>query len=450
MKRDANARAVARDVLERVETGDAFADLLLAHRLATAELGAADQRLVTQLVYGTLAWQGRLDHHLTQLVDRPLDRLDAPVRTVLRLGLYQLLFLDRVPAYAAIDTSVSLLRHRGAAGFVNAVLRRAAAEPAALTLPSAEADPLGRLAVEWSHPRWLVERWSRDLDEPRLVALLAANNRAPRTAVRVNRTRTTPERLAATLDEDGIATTPGRWHADALVLSGGAAALREHRTYLGGQFTFQSEASQLIGLLVAARPGMRILDACAAPGGKTGHLAEQLGGQGRLLALDPRATALRSTMETVQRLHVATIVTAAVADARRPPTAEPFDAILVDAPCSGLGTLRRHPEIRWRRTQRDVDRLAALQGELLRAVSTLLAPGGALVYAVCTDTVEETTGVVDAFLARTPGIERDGVASLLSPDAATALVRDDTLRTTPSEHDLDGFFAVRLRAAARE
>ena len=428
-----DARTLAHDVLLRVETTEAFADVLLGERLAGASLGSADAALATRLVYGTLAWQGRLDYHLQAFLHRPLAGLEPAVRIALRLGLYQLLFLDRVPAYAAVDASVELARGagRGATGLVNAVLRRAvASDPAALPLPAGR-DTLARSAVEWSHPRWLVERWASEFGADALPALLSANN---------VRLRTTRVALAEELAAAGIAARHSTVADHGLVIERGAARLRGLAAWREGRLGFQSEAAQLIAPLLAPAPGAALLDACAAPGGKTAHLAA-LGG--RVLALDARAGGVRRVRAEASRLGAD--VTALTADARRPPLRTTFDGVLVDAPCSGLGTLSRHPEVRWRRRPEDIPRLATLQREILDGVAPLVRPGGLLVYAVCTLTHDENEAVVDWFLHAHPRFilehaARDGgaPAALVTPAGY--------LRTLPHLHHLDGFFAARLRA----
>jgi 16S rRNA (cytosine967-C5)-methyltransferase len=437
-----DARTIAHDILMRVETTESFADVLLGERLADTPLGSADAALVTRLVYGALAWQGRLDYHLQGLLRRPLAGLEPSVRLALRLGLYQLLFLDRVPAYAAVDASVELARGagRGATGLVNAVLRRAVAlGPAALPLPAND-DRLARAAVEWSHPPWLVQRWAAELGADDLPALLAANNVRLRTAVRVNRLRTTRAGLADELTAAGVTTRPSAFADNGLVIERGAGRLRGLAGWRDGRFAFQSEAAQLIAPLVVPRPGARLLDACAAPGGKTAHLAT-LGGL--VVALDVRAGGIRRVR--AEALRLGAHVTALAADARRPPLRATFDGILVDAPCSGLGTLSRHPEVRWRRRPEDIPRLAALQRELLDGVAPLVRPGGLLVYAVCTLTHDENEAVVDWFRRAHPRFTledaaRDGgaPAPLVTPAGC--------LRTLPHRDGLDGFFAARLRA----
>ena len=434
-----DARAVAHDVLVRVETTDAFADVLLSHRLASTRLPAAERGLATELVYGTLTWQLRLDHHLAGLLRQPIDSLDVPVRVALRLGLFQLAFLDRVPAYAAVDTSVRLAGRR-AGGLVNAVLRRAARiGRTGLDLPDPAVDPIERLAVEWSHPRWLVERWTAELGASDAARLLEADDRPPHVALRVNRQRTTPAALAVELDAAGIRPEPGRFARDALVVREGAGRLRALRAYRRGELAFQGEASQLVAALVDVAPDARVLDACAAPGGKTTALAERLGPKGRVVALDPHRTGLHRLRREATRLGLAHI-DVVTGDARHPPLRGHFDAVLVDAPCSGLGTLRRHPDLKWRRRPEDIPRLATLQREILAGVAPLVRPGGLLVYAVCTRTNDETTAIID-WLQTTHtrfAIERPAAVPCTDPDGF--------LRTAPHTHELDGFFAARFRA----
>jgi 16S rRNA (cytosine967-C5)-methyltransferase len=442
-----DARTLALEILIRVETTDAFADVLLGERLAGAALGADDAALATRLVYGAIAWQGRLDHHLQGLLRRPLAGLEPAVRAALRLGLYQLLFLDRIPAYAAVDASVDLARDagRGAVGLVNAVLRRAVAVGQnGLPLPP-KSDPLARVSVEWSHPRWLVERWATEFGADELVPLLAANNARLRTAVRAHRHRTTRAALLDELTAVGVTASASTWADDGLVIEHGAARLRGIPAWHEGRFAFQSEAAQLVAPLLAPSPGARLLDACAAPGGKTGHLAALCERRGLLVALDARATGIRRVRDEALRLGAE--IAALAADARRPPLRATFDGVLVDAPCSGLGTLSRHPEVRWRRRPADVPRLALLQRELLAGVAPLVRPGGLLVYAVCTLTHDENEAVVDWLLRTHPRFTLDHAAR--DGGAPGALVTPGGfLRTLPHRDRLDGFFAARLRARA--
>src|SRR5262249_7963662 len=314
-----------------------------------------------------------------------------------------------------------------------------------VALPDASADPIERLAVEWSHPRWLVERLAAEVPLVELPELLAAHNRRGPVTVRANPLRTTADLLARELDARGGQAAPARWAPDALVVERAAGRLRGSDAFRAGRFAFQGEASQLVTLLLGVEPGTTALDACAAPGGKTAHAASLAAPGGRVIAIDVHPAGARRIAAEAQRLGLGN-VSPLVADVRRPPIGTPLDAVLVDAPCSGLGTLRRHPELRWRRHPDDLARFAALQSALLDAVAPLVRAGGALVYAVCTPMRAETDDVVAAFLDAQPRFVRESPAARL-PAAAVALVTPEgALRTWPHRHDLDAFFAVRLRA----
>ncbi len=432
-------RALAWRVLAAVEAG-AFADAALGTTLRGAALAVRDRALATQLVYGTLAWQGLLDHVLAGL-GRPAARLDAPLRTLLRLALFQLVKLDRVPDFAAVDTTVELAKtvNGGAPSrLVNALLRRFLREGRPLFLPPAAAPAY--LALAHSHPAWLVERWQAELGAAEAEALLAADNTPAPTVLRVNRPRVTRERALAALADAGIAAQATVFAADGIVIDATVevAALPGHGE---GWFAPQGEAAQLVAILLGAAPGRRVLDACAAPGGKALAAA---GAGAQVLGLDPHRAGLSRLRSEAARLGIRVAV--AQADAAVPPLSASarFDAVLVDAPCSGLGTLRQHPEIRWRRKAKDLASLAAVQGRILAGVAGRVAAGGALVYATCTIAREENEDVVAAFLSAYPEFTPDDPRPLL-PEPARALVdTGGALRTYPHRHGLDGFYAVRL------
>jgi 16S rRNA (cytosine967-C5)-methyltransferase len=440
------ARALALDVLLRVHGGPVHADATLAEALAASRLSTRDRALATRLVYGALAWQGRLDWHLAGSLTRGVETLDPAVLLVLRLGLYQILLLDRVPDHAAVATSVDLVKRRvpAAAGLVNAVLRRAIRErERPLDLPDADDEPAAHLAIALSHPRWLVERWLARFGRAATRALLAADNDPAPTVLRARPGER--DALAARLAGAGVACEPGRFAPHAVHVD----AVDPHALpgFVAGGFSVQGEASQLIPLLLDPRPGMRVLDACAAPGGKTAALAELMDDRGTVVAVDHRRRGARAIARNAARLRLRSIAPL-VLDARTAATAlapGSFVRVLVDAPCTGFGTLRAHPEIRWRRGPADVARLAAQQRAILEAVTPLVAPAGVLVYATCTLVDEENEDVVRAWLAAHPELVRERADEHLPESARPLVDASGALVTLPHRDGLDGFYAVRVR-----
>lgn len=439
-----SARSLAFTVLSRVERDRAFADVMLDAALGSSDLDVRDRALATRLVYGTLAWQGLLDWHLRHLAGRDPETLDSAVRLILRLGAYQILRLDRIPPHAAVGTSVELAKRLApaAAGLVNAVLRRAARERGRLALPDPETDPVHHLAVAYSHPDWLVARWRERFAPEDLRRLLAADNEAAPTVLRAPAGQR--DRLLADLAEAGVEATAGRYAPDAVRVDG--VAPHALAGYAGGAFSVQSEASQLVVRLLDPPRGGRVLDVCAAPGGKSAYAAELVGDGGLVVALDRRRVGAAAIAKGAQRLALARLL-AGVGDARLLPLAphQVFDRVLVDAPCSGLGTLRAHPEVRWSRGPADVERLARLQAAILDAASARVRPGGVLVYATCTISTEENEGVVEPWLAAHPELECENAVASLPAAAAPLVGGDGALRTFPHRDGLDGFYAVRVR-----
>ena len=446
------ARRIAADVLLRVEQQGAFANLALDSGLRSA--GVLEQReaaLATELVYGTLRWQPQLDRAIESHSSRPIGELDAPVRTVLRMAAFELLHHPTVPARAAVHEAVELckeLRAGRAAGFANAVLRRLSEVRAAPEPPSREVDPIGHVAAITAHPRWIVERWTTAFGAAEAERLCQADQQLAPACVRVNRSRATLEEARAIFAAQGIEATPGRFSPDALVLAAGTPPALDLDGHAEGSFQAQDEAAQLVSLFAAPRAGARVLDACAAPGGKSCHLAELVGPTGRVVAVDLHARKAQIIAEAAARLGHAQ-VEARAADATLPLPGEGpggFDLVLADAPCSGLGTLRRHPEVKLRRSVEDVDRLAALQARLLRALAAYVKPGGLLVYGLCTYTPEEVDENLARFLAAHGEFKLEPPPAGWALPAAEELVDErGCLVTSPARSGTDLFFAARLR-----
>jgi 16S rRNA (cytosine967-C5)-methyltransferase len=433
------ARRLAFAVLQRVETSSAFADALLGEAFVREPLPAVDRGLATRLVYGTLAWRRRLDWIADHWVRPEMAELDPEIQVSIRLGLFQLFFCDRIPTFAAVDTSVELAKsfRRGrAAPLVNAVLRRASADGAPVP-PSG--DDVESLGLRFSHPDWLVAAWLRERRSEETAKLLAANNEAAPLVLRASTASGGAAALIERLAVAGADSRRGRHSPLAVEIHG---AVPERLLDRPTSFFPQGEASQLVPMLLGTETGDRVLDACAAPGGKATEIAE-LAPTAVVVAGDRRFRGVQRIAHVAAALGLRRVRTVVEDGARPPFRAEAFDRVLVDAPCSGTGTLRSHPEIRWRLGLADVSRLAKRQRDLLAGVAPLVRPGGVLVYATCSLLREENDSVVDGFLASRKDFVRAEVPSGF-PASARGLFRDGALRTAPHDGGLDGFFAVPL------
>ena len=434
-------RAVAARVVERALAALAPADRLLA-RASERLADERDRRLLAELVYGVLRWKLRLEHLVARASERPLSAIDPSLQPVLLVAALQLFHLDRVPAHAAVSEAVDEARRRGgagAAGFVNAVLRRLAAAPGLDAWPVDEPDPLRRRAIESSHPEELVRRWLDRFGVAATDRILAANNAARNLHLLAFADRGGRERLAEELAREGVATEPGRLAPTALrVVSGhplGGEAFRRGLGYV------QDEASQAAAGVPPPLPGERVLDAAAAPGGK--GLA--------MLAREPAARVVFADLSLPRSLVVAENarrlgrdLRLAVADGRRPPwPPAAFDRVLVDAPCTGTGTLRRHPELRWRFRAAELARLASRAAELLAALAPCVAAGGRLVHLTCSIEAEENEEVAGRFLASHPDFEDDPLDEL-PPEAAGARFAAGRWRVLPGDGH-DGFSVAVMR-----
>jgi len=441
----APARVAAFHALRAIDNGSA--DLPSALSRSRQHLSdERDRALAADVVTGTLRSQRSVDHLIEHFAKRSLGKLDADIVTILRLSLYQLLHLTRVPASAIVDDAVDLARlarKPSATGFVNAVLRSTIRQKNHLPLPSRPDDPTDRdaalayLGVTHSHPEWLVTRWLDRYGFEATERWVQFNNATPPLTLRVNRLRATREEARRILADDGIETDEAPAAPDGLVVAAGNPL----RRLPDGLFFVQDEASQLVALVAGAQADERVLDLCAAPGGKTTAMAAMMADRGVIVASDVRAKRIRLLHDTV-RLSGSRHTHVVQVPARGPlPFTDTFDCVLVDAPCSGLGTIRRDPDIRWRRHDRDLVALADSQIDLLERAAGAVAQGGRLVYATCSSEPEENDDVVGRFLER-------HTEFTLSPVAQPALKRfidqRGMFRTLPFAHGLEAFFAAVL------
>jgi 16S rRNA (cytosine967-C5)-methyltransferase len=450
------ARTIAFDVLLRVAKQNAYADDVLRAELDQT-VKTEDAGLATELALGVLRWQRLLDFVIDRYFKKSANAADVEVRIALRLGVYQLLFLDRVPARAAVHESVELVkraRKRSASTLVNAILRKAVKEPFPGNSPAdavarffpADLPLTERLGIQYSHPTWIVERWLRIHGEERTRSLLQANNRVPVLSGYL----LDPQRredATLSLQRTGCRIQPGRLLRDAWVFEAGNPAASE--AVRQGWVAIQDEASQAVAHLVASDPGNTVLDLCAAPGGKTLLLARAASAQGHVIAADLHKNRVRAMQERFELAGVRNVETIVLDGAQPLPFERAFDRILVDVPCSGTGTLARHPEIRWKLHAEDLKDLHDRQARLLGNALPHLAPGGRLVYSTCSLEPEENEFVVrevlgalgDTFRVADP---RMAIESLLqeSVHAQSVVCADGFFRTFPPEHGTDGFFGA--------
>ncbi len=446
---NADPRHIALDVLLRVESG-AFSDLALDAALnADKNLDPRDRALATELVYGILRRRGSLDFALRRFCNQPLAKLETRVLWLLRLGAYQILHLDRIPERAAVHATVELARSQGlerATGFLNGILRSLVRERETIAWPNPQKNPLGALEHTCSLPQWLAKSWLSQFGVAKALALGEAMLAPAPFTLRVNTLRLDREELLAQLHAAGHTAEPTAYAPEGIRLTGRAAtSLPGDRE---GWYQVQDEASMLIPHLLDPQAGERILDACAAPGGKATQIAALTGNRAQILALDLHPQRLDMVDYGARRLGAEGIETSACDLSRPPSFLEPasFDRILVDAPCSGLGVLRRNPEVRWRRQPEEVRELATLQRTILAHIAPLLRPDGLLLYSLCTITAEETTGVLAAFLAAHPDFAIEDGRESFPPHWHELFDEQGILRTYPHRHGgMDAFFAVRLR-----
>lgn len=442
----ANPRQAACETLLRISKQGGFADRLIDNELATGAMEGPDRGLFAELVFGVLRRQGSLDFLLSKLLEKPLKELDQNALMILRIGLYQLTSLDRVPESAAVNESVNLAKLLAprTSGLVNAVLRNYLRQKDSITFPDPVSEPVQSIAAIHSQPEWLVQHWLQQLGHEEAARLAEASSQQPPLTLRVNPLRTTRSELLLELEKRGIHAAACRYSPDGIIVTG-RHAISSLPGYEAGFFAVQDEASQVAGLLLDPRPGERIWDACAAPGGKACHLAQRMENRGKVVASDISRSKLTIVQENARRLGLDCISTAA-ADLHLPETFPEglFDRILLDAPCSGLGVIRRNPEAKWRLAYSDLTRLASVQKKLIKNASALLKPGGTMLYSTCSTSVEENEEVVEDFLLHHPEFVLENLNELF-PEWKDLFEFYGMLRAWPHRHGMDGFFAARIR-----
>lgn len=438
---DGNVRDAALTILLAVDKNQAYSNLLLHQTIEKYKLDVKDRGLLTEITYGTLQHKITLDYYLEPFIR---GKVDLWVRWLLRMSLYQMHYLSRIPAHAAVNEAVEIAKrrgHKGIASMVNGILRSILREGVRSTADIE--DSVERLAIETSHPQWLVERWVESYGYEETADMLRENNIPPVQTVRVNTTKATVENVLTTLEREGVKAVRSEVMPECVHLQTGQAA--RTAAFRHGLITIQDESSMLPANVLNPQPGMKVLDMCAAPGGKTTHMAEKMQNEGSILSMDLHPKKLDLIEENTARLGLEIVQTAPI-DGRKAASflpKESFDAVLVDAPCSGLGVMRRKPDIKYTKREEDLESLQTIQLAILDNAAQVLKPGGRLVYSTCTVDKRENEGTVEAFLSQHPEMESERLTNL--PEKLLAKQNNGMLQVFPQDFGSDGFFVAAFR-----
>jgi 16S rRNA (cytosine967-C5)-methyltransferase len=447
----ADARHTTLSVLNKLEQRHQTLDGILDDLTCGNEnLSRRDRALFNAMIYGVLRWRGRLDYIIAHFSNTPIKKIKPVILNILRLGLFQIVYLDRIPDSAAVNTSVELCKRAGfsrAAGFVNALLRKAALNFTNVRFPAFEADPVAFLSADQSLPHWLAHRWLNRFDQETLMTLCHTINSIPPLTIRTNTLKSTRRQLILALEQAVECIEPTPAAPDGLSMINLNQSIADLTAFKNGWFQVQDEAAQTVSLLLNPQPGESVLDACAGLGGKTGHIAQLMQNSGKITAMDKDERKLQKLEREMQRLGVS-IAHCVCHDLDAPPEANQhglFDRILLDAPCSGLGVLRRNPDIKWSSTEANLKRHAERQKRFLDHLAALVKPGGILVYSVCSIEPEENEAVIDAFLKKHPEFVIDNEWGKLPERVAALLKSAIWIKTLPLLNNMDGFFLARLK-----
>lgn len=437
----ANPRMVALRILDTVIQQNAYADIVLDNALDEAALSLKDRRFVAELVYGTLRWRGRLEYIIRKIYTSSWDNMPRLIKRAIEIGLYQLMYMDKVPDYAAVNESVKLgvnLKGMVWGKVVNGVLREYLRSHDWIKFPDIKKEPVASIAAEWSHPDWLVERWIQQFGIERTISLCKADNERPPLSIRINRRVTNRDKLMEALERKEITAKASPYLKDFLEVPR-AREVVASELLKNGLVSFQDVSAGLVSRLVDPQPGDKILDLAAAPGGKTTYMSELSDDKAMIVAADLHPQRMTRLVENVQRLKLQNVFPVIV-DGRRIPIHQ-VDKILIDAPCTGLGVLRRRVDLRWNRTPDDIVEIIKIQKMMLKESAKVLKPGGVLVYATCTIEREENEGVIRQFLKENPEFKVDAIENYVDKKFITS---EGFFRTWQDQPGLDGTFAARL------
>ncbi len=410
-------------------------------------LSKKDRSLLNALVFGVIRWQGRLDYIIGHLSNTPLTKIDPKVLNIIRIGLFQIIYLSKIPVSAAVNTSVELAKPFAppwVIGFINAILRNGAKNFAKVPFPSLKKDPVSAIAAQCSFPKWLIERWLHRYEPKETLQLCDAINTIPPITIRTNTLKTTRENLLNSLKKEVEKIECTTYSPDGISFFNPNSSIQEMKSFKDGWFVVQDEAAQLITPMLDVRPGDTVLDACAGLGGKTGHIAQIMKNHGIIFAIDKDEKKLSRLFSEMKRLGIS-IITPYSSDLEKPLNIKGvslFDRILLDAPCSGIGVLRRNPDIKWVKSKKNLSHYKKRQLLLLKNIASLVKPSGILVYTVCSIEPEENEEVVEEFLREHSEFDIKNLSGLLSYGHTPVVSKGRYLKTLPHKSNMDGFFSV--------
>lgn len=435
-------RGHAVKILNRVDRTDAYLDKLLEIELKNSNLSGVDKSLLFEIVHGVMRWMGRLDWILNGFYKGQFSKCVPNVKNALRVALYQILFLDKIPDYAAVYEAVEFvkkLQGQKYADLANAVLRNIIRNKEGIRYPNPEEDLIAYLSAYYSHPSWMVKRWVNRFGRENTEKLLIANNNKPILSLRVNNLVTTKEELKSLLDSVELKYTESKILPEFIRLNN-LTNITDWEYFQKGYFSVQDESTGLPVKFLDVKPKMRVLDLCSAPGGKTSFIADLMNNEGEIIALDRYDSRLKILEKNLKRMKVTNVKTIPI-DALNYEDNIGFDRVLIDAPCSGLGTLTKKPDLKWKKDLGDIRKIVNIQYELLKKGASLLKPGGQLVYSTCTIEPEENFEIVKRFLSENPNFKLVDAAEMFSKDLVD---ENGCIQTFPHVHGVDGSFAAKL------
>ncbi len=435
-------RGFAVKILNRIDRTDAYLDKLLEIELKNSNLSGPDKALLFEIVHGVMRWMGRIDWILNGFYKGQFSKVVPNIKNALRVALYQILFLDKIPDYAAVNEAVDFvkkLQGQKYADLANAVLRNIIRSKELIRYPDPNEDIVGYLSAYYSHPSWMVKRWLNRFGRENTEKLLNINNNKPSHSLRVNRLVTNKEEFCKLLESVDLKYSESKYLNNFLRLNI-LTNITDWEYFNKGYFTIQDESTGFPVLLLEAKPGMRVLDLCAAPGGKTAFIADLMENKGEIIALDRFESRLKILQKNLNRLSVTSVKTIAI-DALEFEDSDGFDSVLVDAPCSGLGTLTKKPDLKWKKDLGDIRKIVNIQYELIRKGASLVKVGGTLVYSTCTIEPEENQEIISKFLSENSNFELFDASKLLNKELVCT---EGFVCTYPHIHGIDGSFAAKL------